>query len=80
MQQIGIDFGPVKSKKNMVLQTHRENFHSLATEALTGTSVLGKAVTPATQKEVCEISGTWFNAEEPALFELAWKTGEPTVT
>ena len=38
MQKIGIDFGPVKSKKNMVLQTNRENFHSLAVEALTGTN------------------------------------------
>jgi len=38
MQKIGIDFGPVKSKKNMVLQTNRENFHSLAYEALTGTN------------------------------------------
>ncbi|MDQ3280894.1 MAG: hypothetical protein M3Q69_05745 [Acidobacteriota bacterium] len=38
MQRIGIDFGPVKSKKNMVLQTNRENFHSLALEALSGTN------------------------------------------
>lgn len=38
MQKIGIDFGPVKSKKNMVLQTNRENFQSLAVEALTGTN------------------------------------------
>jgi hypothetical protein len=38
MQKIGIDFGPVKSKKNMVLQANRENFHSLALEALTGTN------------------------------------------
>lgn len=38
MQKIGIDFGPVKSKKNMVLQTNVENFHSLAVEALTGTN------------------------------------------
>lgn len=38
MQDIGIDFGPVKSKKNMVLQTNRENFHSLALEALSGTN------------------------------------------
>ncbi len=38
MQDIGIDFGPVKSKKNMVLQTNPENFHSLALEALTGTN------------------------------------------
>lgn len=38
MQKIGIDFGPVKSKKNMVLQTDREKFHSLALEALSGTN------------------------------------------
>lgn len=38
MQKIGIDFGPVRSKKNMVLQTNRENFESLAVEALTGTN------------------------------------------
>ena len=25
-------------------------------------------------------TGTWFNAEEPGLFELAWKNNEPTVT
>jgi hypothetical protein len=36
MQKIGIDFGPVKSKKNMVLQANPENFQSLAVEALTG--------------------------------------------
>jgi hypothetical protein len=39
MQKIGIDFGPVKSKKNMVLQANRENFQSLALEALGGTNV-----------------------------------------
>jgi len=39
MQKIGIDFGPVRSKKNMVLQTNPENFHSLATEALSGTNL-----------------------------------------
>lgn len=38
MQKIGIDFGPVKSKKNMVLQTNPENFKSLALEALGGTN------------------------------------------
>jgi hypothetical protein len=38
MQKIGIDFGPVKSKKNMVLHTNRDNFSSLATEALGGTN------------------------------------------
>ena len=38
MQKIGIDFGPVKSRKNMVLQTNPENFQSLALEALSGTN------------------------------------------
>ncbi|HYC60426.1 MAG TPA: hypothetical protein VEK79_12755 [Thermoanaerobaculia bacterium] len=38
MQKIGIDFGPVKSKKNMVLQTNRDNFRSLALDALGGTN------------------------------------------
>jgi hypothetical protein len=38
MQKIGIDFGPVRSKKNMVLQTNRENYRSLVMEALGGTN------------------------------------------
>ena len=38
MQKIGIDFGPVRSKKNMVLQTNRENYQSLVLEALGGTN------------------------------------------
>jgi hypothetical protein len=38
MQKIGIDFGPVRSKKNMVLQANRENFQSLALEALGGSN------------------------------------------
>jgi hypothetical protein len=38
MQKIGLDFGPVRSKKNMVLQTNRENFQSLALEALSGSN------------------------------------------
>ena len=38
MQKIGVDFGPVKSKKNMVLHTNRANFGSLALEALSGTN------------------------------------------
>jgi hypothetical protein len=38
MQKIGIDFGPVRSKKNMVLQANRDNFQSLALEALGGSN------------------------------------------
>jgi hypothetical protein len=39
MQKIGIDFGPVKSKKNMVLQTNRDQFRDLALDALRGTNM-----------------------------------------
>jgi hypothetical protein len=50
MQKIGIDFGPVKSKKNMVLQTNRENFHSLALEALSGTNTAFRRALQEAQK------------------------------
>ncbi|MFI5000390.1 MAG: serine hydrolase domain-containing protein, partial [Reyranellales bacterium] len=53
---------------------------AVAIEALAGTSALAPAVPSATQAEIKAISGTWFNAEEPALFELAWRNNEPTVT
>jgi hypothetical protein len=38
MQKIGIDFGPVKSRKSMVLQANRENFQSLPLDALRGSN------------------------------------------
>jgi len=38
MQKIGIDLGPARSKKNMVLQANRENYESLVLEALSGTN------------------------------------------
>lgn len=50
MQRIGIDFGPVKSKKNMVLQTNREQFHSLAVEALSGTNTAFRRAIQEAQK------------------------------
>lgn len=50
MQKIGIDFGPVRSKKNMVLQTNPENFHSLAYEALTGTNEAFRRAVQEAQK------------------------------
>jgi hypothetical protein len=50
MQKIGIDFGPVKSKKNMVLQANRENFQSLALEALTGTNEAFRRAIQAAQQ------------------------------
>ena len=50
MQKIGIDFGPVRSKKNMVLQTNPANFQSLAVEALTGTNEAFRRAVQAAQK------------------------------
>ncbi|HEX7707835.1 MAG TPA: hypothetical protein VF701_15360 [Thermoanaerobaculia bacterium] len=50
MQKIGIDFGPVKSKKNMVLQTNKDNFQNLATEALTGANEAFKRGIEAARK------------------------------
>ena len=52
---------------------------AVAVEALAGTSALAPAVPAATQAEIKTLSGTWFNAEEPSLFELAWRNNEPTV-
>ncbi|HZP99168.1 MAG TPA: serine hydrolase domain-containing protein [Reyranella sp.] len=53
---------------------------AVAVEALAGTKAMAAAVPDATQAEIKTIAGTWFNAEEPGLFELAWKNNEPTVT
>lgn len=50
MQKIGIDFGPVRSKKNMVLQTNRENYQSLALEALGGTNMALRRALQEAQK------------------------------
>jgi len=54
--------------------------HAIATLALEGHKGLKPALPPVTQDEVKPIAGTWFNAEEPALFHLAWTNNEPTVT
>jgi D-aminopeptidase len=35
---------------------------------------------PITEAEIKPIAGTWLNAQEPSLFELAWRNGEPVVT
>ncbi len=53
---------------------------AVAVEALAGTQVLAPAVANATSAEIKAMAGTWFNPEEPGLFELAWKNSEPTVT
>ena len=53
---------------------------AVAVEALDGNPALAPAVPPATEAEVTSLAGTWFNAEEPSLFDLAWRNNEPTVT
>ena len=54
--------------------------HTIAAEVLVGDKRLKPASVPLEQKEIKPIAGTWFNAEEPSLFELAWRNGEATVT
>lgn len=41
---------------------------------------LGPPPFVATEEETAALAGTWFNALEPSLFDLAWRNGEPTVT
>lgn len=54
--------------------------HKIAAEALAGDKRLTPALPPIEEKEIKPLASTWFNAEEPSLFELAWRNGEPTVT
>ena len=53
---------------------------AVATEALAGTSALAPAVPQPAASEIRPLTGTWFNADEPSLFDLSWQNGEPTVT
>ena len=50
--------------------------HAIAAEALEGDKRLKPRLAPITEAEIKPIAGTWFNAEEPSLFDLAWKNGE----
>jgi D-aminopeptidase len=52
----------------------------IAADALDGDKRIKPALEPITQDEIKPIAGTWFNAAEPSLFELAWKNGEAVVT
>lgn len=54
--------------------------HTIAADALAGDKRLKPALPPITEAEIKPIAGTWFNAAEPSLFELAWKNGEATAT
>jgi CubicO group peptidase (beta-lactamase class C family) len=54
--------------------------HAVAAEALRDDKRLKPAPAPIVQSEIEPIAGTWFNADEPSLFELAWRNGEAVVT
>ena len=53
---------------------------AIATLALEGHKKLKPAPAPITEAEIKPLAGSWFNAQEPSLFDLAWKNGEATVT
>jgi D-aminopeptidase len=53
---------------------------TIAALALEGDRRMKPALAPITQAEIKPLAGTWFNAEEPSLFDLAWRNGEAVVT
>lgn len=53
---------------------------TIARMILAGHERLKPAPAAVTEAEVAPLAGTWFNAEEPSLFDLAWRNGEATVT
>ena len=54
--------------------------HAIAADALEGDKRLKPKLEPITEAEIKPIAGAWFNAEEPSLFDLAWRNGEAVVT
>jgi len=53
---------------------------AIATLALENNRKLKAAPAPITEAEIKPLAGTWFNAQEPSMFDLAWQNGEATVT
>lgn len=53
---------------------------AIAALALEGNRTLKPLAAPITAAEIKPIAGTWFNAGEPSLFDLAWRNGEGVVT
>ncbi|MFZ5780502.1 MAG: serine hydrolase domain-containing protein [Pseudomonadota bacterium] len=53
---------------------------AIATLVLEGDPRLKPAPAPITEAEIAPLAGTWFNAAEPSLFDLAWRNDEATVT
>lgn len=48
--------------------------------ALEGNKKLKPMAAAITEAEIKPIAGTWFNGDEPSLFDLAWRNGEAVVT
>jgi CubicO group peptidase (beta-lactamase class C family) len=53
---------------------------AIAALALEGNRKLKPAAAPIAEAEIKPVAGTWFNAGEPSLFDLAWRNGESVVT
>ena len=53
---------------------------AIAAQALDGDKRAKPAPAPVAEAEIKPISGSWFNAEEPSQFDLAWRNGEAVVT
>ena len=54
--------------------------HAIAADALEGDRRLKPKLEPISEAEIKPLAGAWFNADEPSLFDLAWKNGEAVVT
>jgi len=53
---------------------------TIAMLALEADKRLKSALPTVSEAEIKPLGGAWFNAEEPSLFDLAWRNGEATVT
>ena len=53
---------------------------AIAMLALEGDKRLKPALPAISEAEIKPLGGAWFNADEPSLFDLAWRNGEATVT
>jgi D-aminopeptidase len=53
---------------------------AIAALALEGKRKLKPMAATIAEAEIKPIAGAWFNAEEPSLFDLAWRNGEAVVT
>ncbi len=52
---------------------------AVAVEVLRDTNMLASAPEPVAAAAIEALAGTWVNEDEPGLFDLAWRDGEPTL-